>query len=126
MNVEGFIASRLFAVRNEGRRVSHTAVSIAVWGVAVGVMVMVLSVCIVLGFKGEIRRKVVGFGGHVELINRGSLYSSESLPIAFDDSLLSSIVGTGGVSHVELFCTKWGMLKTEGGFKGVKFKIGSA
>lgn len=119
MKVEGWISGRLFAERNVGRRVSRTAVVIAVCGVAVGVMVMVLSVCIVLGFKGEIREKVVGFGGHIEVVNYGSLYSAEAVPIGLSSGVLDSLSCERGVCRVERFCIKPGMLKTVDAFKGV-------
>ncbi|MCR5180097.1 MAG: ABC transporter permease, partial [Bacteroidaceae bacterium] len=65
MRVEINIAKRLFGHRDDTRRISRPAVVIAQWGVAVGLAVMILSVCIILGFKGEIRQKVTGFGGHI-------------------------------------------------------------
>ena len=82
-------------------------------------MVMILSVCIVLGFKSEIRQKVVGFGGNIEIINYESLYNAEALPIGLTDGLLDSLVSVSGVRHVQRFCTKTGMLKTDDAFKGV-------
>ena len=40
---------------------------IAIIGVAVGLAVMIVSVCVVLGFKHAIRDKVVGFGSHIQV-----------------------------------------------------------
>jgi len=116
------IASRLFALRNEERRVSRPAVTIAVWGIAVGLMVMILSVCIVLGFKSQIRQKVVGFGGNIEIINYQSIYNAEAQPIAFSDTMTTALRQMPGVAHVQRFCTKSGMLKTDEAFKGVVFR----
>jgi len=112
----------LFALRNEERRVSRPAVTIAVWGIAVGLMVMILSVCIVLGFKKEIRQKVIGFGGNIEIINYQSIFNAEAQPIAFSKKMLGEIKATKGVHHVQTFCTKTGMLKTDEAFKGVVFR----
>ncbi|MCR5038078.1 MAG: ABC transporter permease, partial [Bacteroidales bacterium] len=81
MAFEFSIARRLYGQRSEGHRLSRPAVQIAMWGVAVGLAVMILSVCIILGFKGEIRQKVIGFGGHIEVINYRSLYNVEAQPI---------------------------------------------
>ena len=119
MSLSSLIATRLFSLRNEGKRISRPAVWIAVCGVAVGVMVMILSVCIVLGFKSEIRSKVVGFGGNVEIVNYESLLSPEASPVSFSDAMLTEILGMDGVARVERFCTKNGMLKTADSFKGV-------
>lgn len=122
MRFESSIANRLFSLRNEERRVSRPAVNIAVWGIAVGLAVMILSVCVVLGFKQEIRRKVVGFGGHIELINYKSLYNPEALPIVIDDIVMHRISRFPAVRHVQRFGTKTGMLKTDEAFKGVLFR----
>ena len=101
------------------QRISRPAVTIAQWGVAVGLAVMILSVCIIIGFKGEVRAKVVGFGGHIEVINYESLYSPEAQPIAVDGLLLHQLERRPGIRHAQRFCTKTGMLKTEAAFKGV-------
>nr|MCR5180465.1 ABC transporter permease [Bacteroidaceae bacterium] len=104
------------------RRISRPAVVIAQWGVAVGLAVMILSVCIILGFKGEIRQKVTGFGGHIQVINYQSLYSAEPQPIVVDGPLQHSLSRMEGVQHVQRFATKTGMLKTEDAFKGIMLR----
>ena len=92
------------------------------WGVAVGLAVMILSVCIILGFKGEIRSKVIGFGGHVQIINYQSLYSAEPQPVAVDGLLMHRLSRLPGVQHIQRFGTKTGMLKTDDAFKGISLR----
>ena len=82
-------------------------------------MVMILSVCIILGFKGEICQKVIGFGGHIEVINYQSMFHAEAQPIVVDELLLQRLSRLEGISHVQRFATKSGMLKTDDAFKGV-------
>lgn len=89
------------------------------WGVAVGLAVMILSVCIILGFKHEIRDKVIGFGGHIEVINEQSLYNAEAQPIVFDQKQLQRLSRQTGVAHVQRFGSKTGMFKTDDAFKGI-------
>jgi len=89
------------------------------WGVAVGLAVMILSVCIIIGFKNEIREKVIGFGGHIEILNYQSLMNPEAQPIVFDDMQLQRLRREPGIAHVQRFCTKTGMLKTDEAFKGI-------
>lgn len=43
------------------------AVTVAIVAIAISVAVMIASIAIVLGFKNEIRDKVVGFNGHISL-----------------------------------------------------------
>jgi len=92
------------------------------WGVAVGLAVMIISVCIILGFKGEIRDKVIGLGGHVQIINYQSLYSSEPQPVVVDSLLMFRLSHKPGVAHVQRFATKTGMLKTDEAFKGISLR----
>ena len=83
---------------------------------------MILSVGIIIGFKREIRQKVIGFGGHIEVINYRSLYSAEAQPIVINDTLIRRLSALEGVEHVQRFATKTGMLKTDETFKGVIFR----
>lgn len=62
-STELFIARRL-RLRRTGRRRSP-AVAIAVTGLALAVIVMTVSVAVVMGFKHEIRRKVMGFDSQI-------------------------------------------------------------
>ena len=122
MNYELFIARRLFRHSGDAKRVSRPAIQIATLGIAVGVMVMLISVCVVQGFKGEIQRKVLGFGSDIQILNNESLISGESQPIVIDDSLVQVLSGIQGIRHVQRFCTKAGMLKTQHAFHGVSFR----
>ena len=63
------IARRLY-FSNEGKaRASRPAVRVALGGIVIGVMVMIVAICIVVGFKQEIQRKVAGFGSHIQVVN---------------------------------------------------------
>ena len=75
MSFEFFVARRLFVTQKGEKRISKPAVLIAQWGVAVGILVMILSVCIVVGFKHSVREKIVGFGQHIQVRNyEGTMY----------------------------------------------------
>lgn len=122
MRFEFSIARRLYGYRDAQRRISRPATAIAMWGVAVGLAVMIVSVCVILGFKGEIRQKVVGFGGDIQVINYESLYSADSQPIVMDELLVHRLQRLPGIRHVQPFCMKTGMLKTEDAFKGIALR----
>lgn len=122
MNYTLFIARRLFSAGDANKRVSRPAIVIATSGVALGLAVMIVSVCVVLGFKSEIRNKVVGFGSHIQVVNLLSLSSAESQPIRFSADVLNDIHAVRGVKHLQTFCEKAGMLKTDDAFRGVMFR----
>ena len=46
---------------------SRPAVVIAEAGVALGLTVMIVTICVSLGFKHEIRSKVIGFNSHIHV-----------------------------------------------------------
>lgn len=114
-----FVAKRLFNDKGGVRNVSRPAIRIATAGVAIGLAVMIVSVCVVLGFKSEIRSKVIGFGSHIQIINYESISSGVSKPVAFPDSLIKEIRQVPGVSYVQRFSNKGGILKTDDAFEGI-------
>ena len=122
MNFVVFVAKRLFKNHENRKGASQLAVNIATGGVAIGIAVMIISVCVVLGFKQEIKDKLIGFGSHIQIQNYQSLISSESYPIAVNDSLLRIVRSTPNIAHWERTCYKAGILKTEEQFKGVLLK----
>lgn len=85
-------------------------------------MVMILAVAIVVGFKKEVRNKVIGFGSHIQITNFESNSSYELQPLAISDSLIGHLSSIEGVRHVERFATKPGMLKTDQDFQGIVLK----
>lgn len=126
MNLEYFIARRLFGSRTNGKRISKPAVTIAQWGVAVGIVVMIVSVCIVIGFKHEVRDKIIGFGSHIQVSNYYQSDEDGELPITATTKGLDEIAATEGVANVQTFTSKTGLIAAGDEFEGVVVKgIGS-
>jgi lipoprotein-releasing system permease protein len=122
MNFELFLAKRIHFSREKGgdkRRVTPPVVRIAMAGIAIGLAVMIISVAVVIGFKKEVRNKVIGFGAHIQLTNFDHNLSYETIPISVNDSLCNVLTATKGVRHIELFATKPGMIKTDHDFQGI-------
>lgn len=122
MNFSFFIAHKLYKDKGGRQHVSRPAITIATAGVAIGLVVMLLSVFVVLGFKHTIRDKVIGFGSHIQVTNFMTQMSSDQAPIAMNDSMIKVIGGIEGVKHVERFAYKQGILKTDSDFLGVMFE----
>ncbi|MBE6300885.1 MAG: ABC transporter permease [Parabacteroides distasonis] len=122
MNLELFIAKRIYFNREEGRKVTPPVVRIAMVGIALGLAVMILSVAIVIGFKKEIRNKVIGFGSHIQIANLDNNTSYESTPIAISDTFFNQLNTFPGIIRVEPFATKPGILKTDTDFQGIVLK----
>jgi lipoprotein-releasing system permease protein len=122
LNLELFIARRIHFSKEGNRQVTPPAVRIAIVGVALGLAVMILSVAIVIGFKKEVRNKVIGFGSHIQITNFDNNSSYETTPIAVSDSLLQALQEFPGIKHIEGYATKMGILKTDSDFQGVVLK----
>ena len=117
-----FVAHRIYRSNEGGKEVSKPAVRIAMWGIAVGLAVMILAVAVVVGFKHEVRDKVVGIGSDITVTNFDQQKSYETVPIAASDSILDVLRTTEGVKHVQRYSTKPGMIMTDDNFLGMVLK----
>lgn len=122
MNLELFIARKVYFGESTRQKVSSPAIKIAVAGIAIGLAAMVLSVCIVVGFKKEIRDKVIGFGSHIQITSFANTAAYDAKPVRLSDSLLSVLKSNPDIKHVESFATKPGIIKTDTDFQGVVLK----
>ena len=122
MNLERFLARRLHKSEKNNRRVSRPAVIIAEAGVALGLCVMIITICVSLGFKHEIRSKVIGFNSHIHVSSFESATSYESTPIVADDSLCSLLSTLEGVERVQRYATKPGLFRVGDEFLGFVLK----
>ena len=121
MNLEFFLASRLYSTRKGKRRLSRPAVTIAQCGVAIGTIVMFLSICIIVGFKNQVRDKVVGFGGHIQILNYESSNESAT-PITVDSILTSKVQATNGVKQMQQYVQVPGIILANGEYEGIALK----
>ena len=122
MNFSLYIAKKLYSSENGKKRASLPAIRIAIFGVAVGLAVMILSVAVVFGFKDEISSKVIGFGSHLTIYNTAPAEIGESRPIIVDDELVKGIEKIPDVEHVQYYSMKSGILKTTDQFAGITLK----
>ena len=117
-----FIARRIYRSNEGGKEVSKPAVRIAMLGIAIGLAVMIVSVAVVIGFKHEVRDKVVGLGSDIVITNFDSQQSYQTVPIVANDSLLHLLKTLEGVKHVKRYFTKIGMIMTDVRFRGMVLK----
>ncbi|MBM6657623.1 MULTISPECIES: ABC transporter permease [Bacteroides] len=124
MNWKLFIARRIYQTKEkEGdRNVSKPAVRIAMVGIAIGLAVMILSVAVVVGFKHEVRDKVIGLGADILVTSLDVVQSYQVTPVVGDDSLISALEKMPGVKHVQRYATKPGMIMTSDNFQGIVLK----
>ena len=122
MSLSLFIARRLYRDTDGGKQVSRPAVLIAMVGIAIGLAVMIITVAVVIGFKGEVRNKVTGFGSHIQISNFDAVRSFETHPVVVSDSMMAALSAYPDVKHVQRYSTKPGMIKTDDAFQGMVLK----
>jgi lipoprotein-releasing system permease protein len=97
-------------------------VNIALFGIILGLVVLILSVAIVTGYKTEVGRKVIGFGSHLQIVNLDSNQSYETTPISQDQPFLPELQKIEGIRHVQIFATKPGIIRTDDEIQAVVLK----
>lgn len=122
MNVNLYIARRIFSAKENRNNLSHRIVNIALVGIVLGLIVLILTVAIISGYKTEVGRKVIGFGSHLQIVNLDSNQSYETQPISQDLPYLADLKAIDGISHVQIFATKPGVVRTDEEMQGVVLK----
>lgn len=126
MNLELFLARRLYSTRDGKRHLSRPAVTIAQWGVTIGTIVMFISICIIVGFKNQVRDKVVGFGGHIQIQNYNT-NSENSSPVTTDSTFMQSLSAIDGIKHIQQYVQTTGIVLTGREYEGIMLKgVGSS
>ena len=123
MKYELFIASRL-KLGNKGEANSRS-LNVAVVGIILAIIIMILSVVIVLGFKQEITTKVTSLDPHIKVFNGAIGLDNNFAVVDFreiangldSDSLLKE-----HFASVSLIAEKPAILKTDDNFKGLQFR----
>jgi lipoprotein-releasing system permease protein len=116
-----FISQRIR--RNNAGTFSATVYTIGVAGVAIGIVVAIITFAVLFGYKDTIQQKVFTFGSHMrltKLISGNSLYEeaaiteTQYLTRQFED--IPDLIHWQGIIH------KSGVLKTSSDMKGAIFK----
>jgi len=122
MNTELFISNRLFFDKTNQQFLSKKIIRIALFGIALGLAVMIVSVAVITGFKTEIRNKVIGFGSHIQIVNYESKNSYEIPPISKNQPFIANLKAMNEIKFIQVFATKPGMIKTDESIQGIVFK----
>ncbi|MBQ7697726.1 MAG: ABC transporter permease, partial [Paludibacteraceae bacterium] len=122
MRAETFIARRLYYKQEEQNRSSRPAIRLAVAGIVIGMTVMILTLCVVIGFKRTITDKVACFGAHIQVVNFDNNNTFEMQPVEVSDSLLNVLRGIPHITEARAFLTKPGIIKTNDQFQGIILK----
>ena len=117
-----FIAKRIFSSKSGKDSFSRPAVIIATTGIAVGVVVMIISLSVVLGFKNEISEKVIGFASHIQILSQTIDENHQLQPVLTDQELVDNIYNTKNIKSCQDFVVVSAIIKTHDNFNAVNLK----
>ena len=123
MNLEYFIAKRLISAKDYKSSISAPIIKIAISAIAIGMIMMIVSVATGIGLQQKIREKVSAFNGHVIISNYDNNQSEVTLvPVSKKQDFYPRFTSVPEVSHVQAIATKSGVIRTETAFEGIIFK----
>lgn len=109
-------------LQGENSSFSRPIVKLSVAGVALGVVVMVISIAVTTGYKRVISDKVVAMGSHVRISNYDRNYSFEPVPFNKNQNFVERIKAMPEVKSLQYYSTKSGVIKTDNQVEGIVLK----
>ena len=146
MNLDYFIARKVAA--GGQKSFSRLIIRIAIIAIALSITVMIVATALIRGFKTEISNKIFGFWGHIHITDTNVHHSFEATPIKKNQSFYPHLdtiaqIGyltrptflgiekggdlvkkqtKGGISHIQVFANKPGIIKTKKEIEGIVLK----
>lgn len=122
MAVEFFIAKKIFKNKSIKHKQSNLILKIAQIAVSISITVMLIAVCVILGFKKEITEKAIGFASHIQITNFDNNTSFEILPIFETEIINKNLESIKGIKSINKYIQKAGIAKTDEELTGIIFK----
>ena len=120
MNHELYIARRM--TLDGERQKGSPSLTVALIGIVLAVVVMILSIAIVMGFKGEIRGKIMHLDAHLRVTN-AALGLDENYATVNGREVREAVAGDAAfaplVESISLIADKSAILKTDQDFMGI-------
>ncbi|WP_309612483.1 FtsX-like permease family protein [Flavobacterium sp.] len=123
MKLEYFIAKRLITAKDHKSSISAPIIKIAITAIALGMIMMIVSIATGIGLQQKIRQKVSAFNGHIIISGYNDNNSDVSTtPISIHQSFYPNFKNVDGITHVQAVASKAGIIRTESAFEGIIFK----
>ena len=123
MNYELFLAKRIITGKQHKSSISSSIIKIAITAIALGIIIMLISIASVVGLQKKIKEKISGFNGHVQISNFEDNNSQITVtPISIQQDFYPNFKSVDGIKNIQSFATKAGIIRTETDFEGVIYK----
>lgn len=123
MKLEYFIAKRLITAKDHKSSISAPIIKIAITAIALGMIMMIVSIATGIGLQQKIRQKVSAFNGHIIISGYNDNNSDVSTnPISIHQNFYPKFKTVDGINHIQAVASKDGMIRTDNAFEGIIFK----
>lgn len=115
-----FISNRIQKTKNQS--FTSTVSKIGIGSITIGLVVMILSYAILLGFKRTIKDKLFSLSSHIQVSKITLNQSFEETPTELNTDFYRNYRRNAEIRHVQGIANKAGMLKSETELSGVVIK----
>ncbi len=123
LNLEYFIAKRLITSKEYKSSISAPIIKIAITAIAIGMIMMIISVATGIGLQEKIREKISAFNGHIIISSYTDNQSDVSTdPLSLHQKFYPKFHSIEGIKHIQGVASIHGMIRTETAFEGILFK----
>ncbi|WP_396194833.1 ABC transporter permease [Flavobacterium sp.] len=123
MKLEYFIAKRLITTKDHKSSISAPIIKIAITAIALGMIMMMVSIATGIGLQQKIRQKVSAFNGHIIISGYNDNNSDVSTTsVSKNQNFYPKFTAVDGIAHIQAVASKAGIIRTETAFEGIIFK----
>jgi lipoprotein-releasing system permease protein len=123
LNYELFIAKRIIAAKRYKSSISSPIIKIASIAIAIGIIIMMISIATGIGLQKKIREKIAGFNGHIQITNFDNNNSQITVkPVSIKQNFYPKFKSVTDIKNIQVYATKSGIIRTATDFEGIIFK----
>lgn len=123
LKLDYFIAKRLITTKDHKSSISSPIIKIAITAIALGMIMMMVSIATGIGLQQKIRQKVSAFNGHIIISGYNDNNSDVSTtPVSKKQNFYPKFTSVDGIAHIQAVASKAGIIRTETAFEGIIFK----
>ena len=123
LKIEYFIAKRLISTKDYKSSISAPIIKIAITAIALGMIMMIISIATSIGLQQKIRQKVAAFNGHIQISGFNTNNSDVSaVAISTKQDFYPKFKSVSGINHIQGIAAKAGIIRTEDSFEGIIYK----
>ena len=122
MKIYRYIASKIQTKTVADRKISSMSSKIGLISVSLSIFVIIAAVCIVRGFRNEIRFKTSGYMGDIAFVSPGQTPINETYPFEDSISIIDDILAKPYVKTIHRVAYSSGLLKEGDELMGSYFK----